>query len=294
MTTMFTPATVTETVTQLLDINTKRLVPMCFASERVDRGLSSGVPKGAQDAGPTASSTTSASTTCQHWLVSTGPMATATASRPTPTTSTSSGGSASSPIPVRTDFLYAGEACTDWQLSEYHLSYHRSESPTHVPLMRFLRPDALLMTAVTGFNDRNMINQCLLYRYVVSYEPYNFKGRITDMPLTVSYGQEMDELRTELREWLWDGEFQDTLGASVTLQHSGADHLPYAVFRSQKDGSNAVVVANYSSSDVTLNVVLEGKEGGTYRLVDDPQWRDADGGVVVPARSTAVVLEHHC
>ena len=40
------------------------------------------------------------------------------------------------------------------------------------------------MTAVTGFNDRNMINQCLLYHYVISYEPYNFKGRLDDYPLT--------------------------------------------------------------------------------------------------------------
>ena len=40
-------------------------------------------------------------------------------------------------------------------------------------------PDALFMTAVTGFDDRNMINQCLLYRYIISYEPYNFKGRRT-------------------------------------------------------------------------------------------------------------------
>ena len=82
--------------------------------------------------------------------------------------------------PVREGFLYAGESCTDWQLSEYHLSYHRSEALDHVPLMRFLRPDALLMTAVTGFDDRNMVNQCLLYRYVVSYEPYNFKGRLSE------------------------------------------------------------------------------------------------------------------
>ena len=35
------------------------------------------------------------------------------------------------------------------------------------------------MTAVTGFNDRNMVNQCLMYRYIISYEPYNFKGHWT-------------------------------------------------------------------------------------------------------------------
>ncbi len=38
------------------------------------------------------------------------------------------------------------------------------------------------MTAVTGFNDRNMLNQCLLYRYIISYEPYNFKGTAGGFP----------------------------------------------------------------------------------------------------------------
>ena len=45
------------------------------------------------------------------------------------------------------------------------------------------------MTAVTGFNDRNMINQCLMYRYIISYEPYNFKGRLDDYPLTAGLRQ---------------------------------------------------------------------------------------------------------
>jgi hypothetical protein len=50
------------------------------------------------------------------------------------------------------------------------------------------------MTAVAGFDDRNMINQCLLYRYIISYEPNNFKGRLTDYPDTVAYSQKMDAL----------------------------------------------------------------------------------------------------
>ena len=81
-------------------------------------------------------------------------------------------------------------------------------------------PDGQFMTAVTGFDDRNMINQCLLYRYIISYEPYNFKGMLDDYPLTLAYGKQMDALRTELREYFWDGEFRDEVGATV-LARSG-------------------------------------------------------------------------
>ena len=86
--------------------------------------------------------------------------------------------------PVRPDFLFSGEACYDWEMEAYQLSYHRSENKQHIPLSRYMLPQAQFMTAVTGFNDRNMINQCLMYRYMISYEPYNFKGRLDDYPLT--------------------------------------------------------------------------------------------------------------
>ena len=67
-----------QTVTQLLDINTKRLVPMCFAAHRWTevcrqefQRSSSRVPMGC--------STTSASTTSRRWPASTRPMVIVTA-----------------------------------------------------------------------------------------------------------------------------------------------------------------------------------------------------------------------
>jgi hypothetical protein len=278
-----------QTVTQLLDINTKRLVPMCFATEgwtevcrrEFDKVLASGADGMLYDE-------------CFHHIPALACF------------DLFHGHRYGHPVyahdvdfvrrlkekssPVRDDFLYAGESCTDWQLSEYHLSYHRSEAADHVPLMRFLRPDALLMTAVTGFDDRNMVNQCLLYRYIISYEPYNFKGRLTDMPLTIAYGQKMDALRSELRQWLWDGDFQDTIGGRVTDRSSGAPHAPYSVFRSAADGSLAVVVANYLAEERAVEVVVAQRPADRYRLVDNDDWLDASAGVRLPARSAAIVL----
>jgi hypothetical protein len=192
--------------------------------------------------------------------------------------------------PVNPDFLYAGEACYDWELDAYHLSYHRSESKAHIPLSRYMRPRAPLMTAVTGFDDRNMLNQCLMYRYIVSYEPYNFKGRLDDYPATLSYGRLMHALRAELRDFLWDGEFRHEVGASVTA--GGKPHHPYAVFVSAA-GKRAVVVCNYDEANaVTASVALDG--GGAparYRLVDDPAWKPCADGLVIPPCSAAVAIE---
>ena len=287
-----------QTVTQLLDINTKRLVPMCFGSaEWVDvcrqefqKVLDAGADGMLYDE-------------CFHHVPAVACF------------DSNHGHRYGAPVyahdvdfvgwlraqsdPVRPDFLYAGEACTDWQLSEYHLSYHRSEALDHLPLMRFLRPDALIMTAVTGFDDRDMVNQCLLYRYVMSYEPYNFKGRLTDVPLTVAYGRQMDSLRLELRDWLWDGEFQDTIGATVIDRASSRPHAPYSVFKSASGTSLAVVVANYSVKDEVVvdvrtadggDAAGDGGIAGSYRLVEGTGWLSAADGVRVPPRSAAVVL----
>jgi hypothetical protein len=146
------------------------------------------------------------------------------------------------------------------------------------------------MTAVTGFNDRNMINQCLLYKYIISYEPYNFKGHLDDYPLTVAYGKKMDAMRTELREYLWDGEFRHEVGARVF--RGERLHHPYAVFISRLTGKKAVVVANYDEQkSITVQVMLEDGEAlNRYRLVEDSDWKSIDQGLLIPPCSAAIVM----
>jgi len=189
------------------------------------------------------------------------------------------------------DFLFSGEACYDFTFENYHLSYHRSEDKKHIPLSRYVFPHAQLMTAVTGFNDRNMINQCLLYRYIISYEPYNFKGQLDDFPLTLEYGQKMDSLRTELREYFWDGEFRHTEGVTVTA--NGKPHHPYAVYKSLKTGELGVVIANYNQLD-GVKVKISYKESKLkyrYRFVENHNWETTDSEIVISARCVVVVLE---
>ena len=95
------------------------------------------------------------------------------------------------------EFMIAGEGIYDFQHNYYDLSYTRTWGRNHKAMSRTLRPRGQIMSAVIGFNDRGMINQCLLNKYIISYEPYNFKGMLSDFPLTVAYGAKMDKLRTD-------------------------------------------------------------------------------------------------
>jgi hypothetical protein len=101
----------------------------------------------------------------------------------------------------------------------------------------------------------------------------------------------MDALRTELREYLWDGEFRHEVGASVTLD--GTHHNPYAVFVSRRTGKKAVAVANYDEGKtITVQVRLDnGQTLNRYRLVDSPEWQPAAAGISLPPCSAAVITE---
>ena len=280
-----------QTATQLLDLNTKRLVPMCFLSEEYldvcDEEFRKTVNLGA--AGILFDE-------CLHH------------SPALLCFDRNHGHRYAAPVyandrkliqnfakisePINPDFLFAGEACYDWEMEAYQVSYHRSESKEHIPLSRYMLPEAQFMTAVTGFDDRNMINQCLLYRYIISYEPYNFKGHLDDYPLTMAYGKQMDALRTEWRDYFWDGDFCDKVGAIVTTAE-GKPHHPYAVFVSRKTGKAGVVVANYDEGQA-LTVAVKATDGQPlthYRLVDDAALRSTAAGIVLPPMSAAIVIE---
>jgi len=275
-----------QTGTQLLDINTKRLIPMCFNSEEYLEICASEFKK-VVDLGAAGM----LHDECPHHGVSlmcfhpghghrygqssyNGDAALTQRFRKVPGCSE--------------DFLFAGEAPYDWQLAEYSLSYYRTESTTHIPVGRYLLPHTPFMTAVTGFNDRNMLNQCLMFRFIVSYEPYNFKGMLSDFPETVKYGQKMDALRIRYRKWFWDGEFISTKGVKVA-NAGGDDFETYSVFKAD-DGTLGAVVCNYEDTSVNIKIQKSNGNLSKYHLVDGNEWNILAESVEIPARSAIMVL----
>jgi len=188
------------------------------------------------------------------------------------------------------DYLFAGESCRDLQLRSYNISYFRI-GRNYTPMHRYVAPEADMMIAVIGHNDRNTINQALLYRFIISYEPRNFKGHLDEFPLTVEYGQKMDALRNKYSDFLWHGEFMDTRGASVVT--AGNEPVSYAVFVNRKYGKRSVIVSNPSyRRHIRINVRLD---GGTGRYMvaspESPEARTGEGSMQVNALSAVVFIE---
>jgi hypothetical protein len=187
---------------------------------------------------------------------------------------------------VNPDFLFSGEGPGDWLMPYYVLGYYRIGPATRHAL-RYIDPKAPLMAAVTGFDDREKLNLILAYRYIISYEPYNFKGHVTDFPLTLTYGKKVDALRRKYKAWLWDADFRDTLGASVTADGSHR----YTVFQTSS-GKRAVVVVNLESSKA-ITATLDIPNSGSLMSAspEQPDAKPVFGRLNVPARSAIVVME---
>jgi hypothetical protein len=187
-------------------------------------------------------------------------------------------------------FVFAGESPYDLELRTYDMSYFRILHG-FVPFARYLDPFAPMSVAVTGVNDRQMINACLLYRFSMSYEPRDFHGELDEIPSTLAYGRTVDDLRRKYREWIWDAEFRDTLGARVTA--NGAPLDAYAVFQ-RKDGLRAVALANMSDTETaTCEVTFDHSQAATLHWVspEQPEPKPWPGKLKLAPGSAAVVLE---
>jgi len=186
------------------------------------------------------------------------------------------------------DFLFAGEGFMNWLYQNYQCSYFRM-GLNSVAVDRYIDSDAPMMVAVTGVDDREKLNLILMDKYIISYEPYFFKGHVTDFPLTLSYGKKIDDLRRKYNNWIWNAEFRDVLGASVT---SNGAHR-YSVFQTA-EGKKAIVVANFEK-DKTIHakVTLDGKNSASFNMAtpENPDAVSSTGEVDVPARSVVVLME---
>jgi hypothetical protein len=188
------------------------------------------------------------------------------------------------------DFLFAGEAIRDLQFRSYNMSYFRI-SRDHIPMHRYVAPEAEMQMAVIGYNDKHSINQALLYRYSISYEPRNFKGHLDEFPLTMEYGKKVDALREKYSDFLWYGEFINTVGAEVKVKNEAK--IYYTVFINHKTGKRAIVVANPSyDQPVSAEVELQNvKRGFLIATPEVPEAKASKGKIEIPALSAVVLIE---
>ena len=170
------------------------------------------------------------------------------------------------------------------------------EEKALLPLLRkenasYVAPFAPMSVAVTGANDRQMINACLLYRFSMSYEPRDFHGELDEIPVSMAYGRAVDELRRRHRAWLWDAEFRDTIGAEVRA--NGEPLKTFTVFQ-RKDGLRAVAFANMrddAPAVCEVSLLNPATKGLHWISPESPEPKPWPGKLELVPGSVAVLLE---
>ena len=188
-------------------------------------------------------------------------------------------------------FLLAAEAPYDLQQQHYGLSYFRIGAD-HIPVERYLDPYYPIMIAVIGVDDREMLNRALLFRYIISYEPFNFKGDLTDYPTTLEYGRKIDELRRRYPDYLWHATYQHHRGAQV--RGGNGTPVPFAVFKNEKTAKRAVVLLNdYPDAELEVEVSLDPPAESVQFVSPESQEPTLTDGkdLRVAPRSALVVFE---
>jgi hypothetical protein len=185
---------------------------------------------------------------------------------------------------VNPDIIFAGEGQQDWLMQYFPVS---ETGVSGTPICQYLDSHCLMLAGVSGFDDREKLNQILLYRYAIQYEPYYYKGHLSDFPLTMAYGKKIDALRQKYQAYLWDGDYRDTMGASVSANGSHR----YSVFTTSA-GKRAVVVINQEFNR-QINAQVSLPNAGTLVVAtpEVPEARPTSGAIQIPARSAAVVME---
>ncbi|MEI6034376.1 MAG: DUF6259 domain-containing protein [Verrucomicrobiae bacterium] len=198
------------------------------------------------------------------------------------------------------EFLLAGEGSTDPMTQYYRINYIRTAdryywAGRHVPAWRYMDPEARFAACIIGFDDRELINQCLTFGYIFCYEPLNFKGLLSDFPKTIAYGQKAQALRKRLCDFLWDGLFRHTEGATVTFAEPDRPQM-WSIHEHRGTGKLAVAIANEDATrELAATVALTGRPGARFRIhtVDDLEGSPLVGNTVtIPARSIAVLVEN--
>jgi hypothetical protein len=186
---------------------------------------------------------------------------------------------------VSPDFIFAGEGPQDW-LMQYFPVNECGVSAT--PVCQYLDTrNSVMLAGVSGFDEREQLNMILLNRCVIQYEPFLYKGHLHDFPLTMAYGQKIDDLRRKYKAYLWDADFRDTLGGDV----SADAEFRYSVFLAQ-NGKRAVVVVNPSSTDaITAKISLPNPGNLVVATPEQPEAKATTGTVPIPPRSVVVVME---
>ncbi|GHT61973.1 hypothetical protein AGMMS50239_14120 [Bacteroidia bacterium] len=185
------------------------------------------------------------------------------------------------------NFVSLGYGFYDLQTTCYD-GYYIQPSISGSPLHRYINPQTPIISSIDVRNARRDMNLCLRNRYNICYDLNFYGNQLKIYPQIVEYGRQIETLRNKYRDFIWEGEFNDTSEASVN-----GDNIAYTVYTRKKDGKKAVVITNQHESE-SSSVKVSFMNPKTTLILASPESPEAvpcDGNITLKPQSAVVVIE---
>jgi hypothetical protein len=186
------------------------------------------------------------------------------------------------------DFALLGYGFYDAQ-SAFYNGYFINPSNQGQSMHRYLDKNIPIVATVDVKTARKDMNVCLKNRYTICYDLRFYSNDLKTYPQIVQYGKQIEALRKQYSEFIWEGNFSDVIGATVS-----GNNLSYAVYTRKSDGKKAVVITNQSGTDeATATVtVSNSKNGLLVAFPENPKAVAFGGTVTLQPLSAAIVVEN--
>lgn len=188
------------------------------------------------------------------------------------------------------EFLISVEASPPYLWPYANIGFFRLRDWDRSPICRYTFPEIMLTACVDQF-DYHSINNCLRVGYVINVEIHNAHETIASAPKLGNYIKEIVRIRRELGDYLWNGQFRDTVGATVEGETEG---ILYGVHINKEANKKAVVLMNTSDVNKRVNVLLDGGNSKRFKVYEpftNPITQLSSRKISVKSARVAVVVE---
>lgn len=185
------------------------------------------------------------------------------------------------------DAIVMGHGFYDLQTTFYD-GYYIPSSVNGSSLHRYINPHVPMISTMDVRNARRDIHLCLRNRYNICYDLNFHNNQLKTYPQIMKYGKQIEALRNKYREYIWDGEFCDNIGASVN-----GNHIAYTVFIRKSDGKKAIIITNQHDSESSSVKVSVTNSVNALVLAspENPEPAPCNGNITLQPQSAIVVFE---
>lgn len=159
---------------------------------------------------------------------------------------------------INPEFQSASEFGYDRLIPYFDIGY-RNSNGNEISTLRYVFPEWTSCIHISAPRDFKGINRAVLTGAVLCIEPDTYQGSL-DQPIYIdlaNYIKEINRLRTDLADFIFNGDYFDNQGGEIQIVSSGNNatihNLTFKIHGNRKTGKKAMVIVNDATESIMYN-----------------------------------------